>query len=253
MKKILFSTLFLGTFFIANSTTNRVSATEVKDVSEIFKYEKFLNKDFSSLKEKEFIGTKFYNGTIGHRQKIKFGDINLTCLETEKITDNYGVGTLKNLTFEKDFTYSTTNEYTLSVQTNIGIKDIASQALKFEDIGSFGNNFELTTSYELGVSTRYGVNIQKNYTIDGAYDLTEIPSDKLTFRVSKVSCFLEAKITESYEEKEWWWNWWRIDGTTKTNYYIYYYIDDLITFVYNDDTFGTNSMGLYKLQTIKSY
>lgn len=74
-----------------------------------------------------------------------------------------------------------------------------------------------------------------------------------TFRVSKVACYLEVNVEESYEEKEWWWNWWKIDNTISKNYSVEYYIADLITFVYNDNTFGNTEIGTYDIKTIKNY
>lgn len=252
MKKIIFSSLLFCSAFFPCLTTNAVSANE-NTINRIFDYDEYLYKNYSTLENKIYEGAKFYNSTIGHKQIVKFGNISLNCYETEKITDNFLVGTIKELKFEHDFTYSTTNETTVSIQTSVGIKDMISTTLKFEDSSSVGTNTELTTAYDFGYSVSYGVNIQKNYSILGSYDINQIPSDKLTFRVSKVSCYLEVEIEESHEEKEWWWKWWTIEGSCKSNYTLRYYIDDLITFVYNDGTFGNNKVGLYKLQTIKKY
>ncbi len=251
-KRLLGLPIILSAICLNNAlVVDAKSATN--DVSEIFDYKKYLNYDYSKLSEKPYTGKTFEVGTIGHRQVVKFGKTTLKCFEVEKITDTYAVGTINSLTFNQDYTYQVTNEYILSANTSVGVKEIISAAAEFKDVANIGTSRELTTAYTIGGQVKYATNLTKNYTLSGSYDLSTIPNDKKTFSVSKVSACLEVNVVESYEEKEWWWNWWKVDGTYHTDYVVYFFIADLITFVYNDSTFGNTQIGTYDLKVLKEY
>lgn len=252
-KKLIFFVTSLCICLFAINTIDVEAKSATNNLNEIFDYKDFLNVDYSKLKGKCFQGKKINVGTIGHRQTVRFGEVKLKSYELEVLTDTYAVGTINSLNFKQNYTYNVQNQYILTAQTTIGVKEIASAAIEFDDTGNIGTSTELTSSYQIGAETRYSTNLTKNYEISGSYNLNSIPNDKKTFRVSKVACYLDVKVEESYEEKEWWWNWWKIEGTVCTNYSIQYYIADLITFVYNDLTFGNTEIGTYNITTIKNY
>ena len=252
-KKLGYLFLSLASCLFAINSINVEAKGATNELNEIFDYKEFLSKDYAKLNGNYYQGKTFKVGTIGHRQVVKFGKTELKCYEIEPLTDTYAIGTIDSLNFKQNFTYNVKNQYTLTAQTSVGIKEIASTAIKFEDTSNIVLSTEYTTSYQIGAEIMYSTNLTKSYEISGSYNLNSIPNDKKAFRVSKVACYLEANVEESYEEKEWWWNWWKIDNTISKNYSVDYYITDLITFVYNDNTFGNTEIGTYDIKTIKNY
>lgn len=112
----------------------------------------------------------------------------------------------------------------------------------------------MTQEYMLSSTKRYATTLSKTFTVNKTVNFTVIPSDKKTYSISRVACYLEFSIIASYtEEQNFLGQWKKIGGTEVKNYWIDYHIADVQTFCYNDNTFGNTIIGTYPLETMKVY
>lgn len=231
---------------------NNVNAHELDRLINVSDY---INKDYRKYSGMTIYGQPFKKNIFGtrDRQVIKFGKIELDCQEIVPITDNYFVGDNKSLTINSGTNYSLTNEITSSKQTTLGVKYSIESGVKLEDI-NLSNNIELTNQYQIYKSYRYTDALQKSEEVITEKDLNKLCDDKTTYRVSKIAINLKFNIEHSYLEEDFWGKWWEQSNNINiVDYEISYHLFDIVTFVYNDNTFGNKIVGNYHLTTIKEY
>lgn len=223
-------------------------------VDQIFSYQDFFNRDYSTLSNTKQIGTYYTRGmNIGQHKVIEYGDIGMLCYEIEKLTPTYTVGLNNSLDITTTTSYEVVNQITATAQISVGIQQMASAGVSIEGIGNVGSSNTLTTEYDFSVSTTFSESLSYSYEIETSINLSNIPNDKLTYRVSRVAVYLKFHVNSSYVEEHFWGKWWPQKSGKLTDYDIYYYIADLETFVYNDNTFGDAVVGTYDLSVLKIY
>ena len=266
-KHFLFPLLIIASFSIGNispaicniSTENNNKQKVIKklnNINELWgeKLQDYYSRDYSAKENSKVIGKYYKVGIMGHRQCVNYGQIKLLTAEIEQFISSRSVEAFKDIKFEETTSYTIINQVSASVKTKIGIVDMVNATLKFEDIATVGTNTNETKEYEFAIQTFYGKTFEKTYKITSQINTNVIPSDKKTFSLSRVSCFLECEVKSSYtEEQNLFGKWSKLNSTVKENYICRYYIADVTTFCYNDNTFGDTSMGIYKLNILKEY
>lgn len=137
----------------------------------------------------------------------------------------------------------------------MGTSSIIKASINFGNLASVGAENGNTVQVTVGEEVSYWEETLTTNTVSYSLNLANVLPNKTTVRYSKVACYIEAKISESYtEEQGMFGNWYKLNDTKKSNYYARYYIGDLCTFVYNDNTFGDQTIGEYLANgTVKTY
>lgn len=139
------------------------------------------------------------------------------------------------------------------MQVKVGIEQMTSAAVEMKKIASVSTSTKITQEYTIGAESRYSEYLSEETRLQETLALENIPSDKKTYSYSKVAIFLEFNIKSSSTQEKYWWGWKSLSDTKKSDYVIRYYIFDVITFCYNDNTFGDTKMGIYNLSLEKIY
>lgn len=260
LKKFFYSLLIILSFSSGNIVPNNSSKQkEIKSLNNInalwgYKLQDYYNRDYSAKENSKVIGKYYKVGIMGHRQCINYGQIRLVTAEIEQFISPRSVEAFKDIQFEETTSYTIVNQVSASAKVKIGIIDMVNATVKLEDIASVGTNTSTTTEYEFAIQAFYGKTFEKTYKVSSKINTNVIPSDKKTFSLSRVACYLECEIISSYtEEQDLFKKWNKLSNTIKSNYICRYYIADVTTFCYNDNTFGDTSMGIYKLNILQEY
>lgn len=191
--------------------------------------------------------------------KIKYGDnIRLRAYRIKDLVSDIIVGTFSSIIIEKSVSYTVQEKVTTSKQVKVGIIEMINASVKLEDLIDVGTSTQTTREYNFTIERTYAESLTQDYAINFDVDLDKIPSDKVSFSISRVAIFLELEVDYSYTEEQKWdlfkgYYWVKLGDTERKNYVSRFYIGDVISFCYNDDTFGNTEIGLYKLETIKEY
>lgn len=216
----------------------------------------FLETDYAPIKNQKITGKYYKVGIMGHRRVVSFGDVQLKTSEFEKYTDNTSYGALKDLKFTNTKSHEVGSKTTYSLQIDLGFSEIIKAGFTFGGFANVGIEKGKTIEGKFGIEKSYwetdieSVEIEQNLALDNLIDGRNI------FRYSKVACYVEAEIKESYtEEQNMFGKWGKVGGTHKKNYKARYYICDTNVFVYpTKKTFGDKVIGEYKLdEIIKAY
>lgn len=161
---------------------------------------------------------------------------------------------MSDLTITNSTSHAIGSKVSVSVSTNVGFSSIIKAKLDLLSIVQIGAEEGMTVQTTIGTETSYWTETITTSTVSYTLNLNNLLPSKATVRYSKVACYVEAYISESYTEEQVMWWWQRVSGTSRANYYACYYIGDLCTFVYNDNTFGDTVIGEYLVNdTIKEY
>lgn len=218
------------------------------------KTKEFLGKDYAQYKNKKQIGKYYKVGIMGHRQVMEIENVKLIAGIIEDFIPSTAVGTYTDMSIVESTTYSVTNEITSSVEVKVGVVEMTSAMVNLEDIGSVGTNTSMTKEYKLASTNTYATTLSKTFTVNKTVNLSAIPSDKISFSISRVACYLQFDVKASYtEEQNFFGKWGKISNTIREKYFLRYYIADIQTFCYNDNTFGNTIIGTFPLQDIKAY
>lgn len=241
------------------SRTIFTNAQESSNLDEVFNYSDYYNRDYTMYKNTIQTGTYYKVGVMGHHMVVNIGNIGLKAYKVEDFVSSRDVGLSSSLTITDNTSYTIKYESTTSLQVKYGIQKIINATAELKDTGNVGAETALNREYQFMIEESYSESLTKSYTIEDVIDLTQIPSDKKTYSISRVAVYLEFEILSSYTEEQKWnlfsgYYWQKLNDTVKEDYKIRYYIDDLTTFCYNDLTFGSKRMGIYPLDTnIKEY
>lgn len=261
-KGVLFLHLALGAFLFGSVSLYRGQIQEIgalpatNTLDELWgeKTKSYLGVDYAQYKNKKQIGKYYKVGIMGHHQVVEIGDVRLKAGIVEDFIPSTAVGTYTDMSIVESASYSITNELTSTEQVKVGIVDMVSAMVNLEDCGNAGTSTTMTQEYMLSSTKRYATTLSKTFTVNKTVNFTVIPSDKKTYSISRVACYLEFSIIASYtEEQNFLGQWKKIGGTEVKNYWIDYYIADVQTFCYNDNTFGNTIIGTYPLETMKVY
>lgn len=221
-----------------------------KEVTDFFKL------DYSPIKNQKITGKYYKCGIMGHRRVVKYGDVRLKTGEVEKFTESTSYGALQNLEITNKYSHEIGKKTSFSEKISIGHSKIIKAGFTFGNGATVGAEDGKTIKGEFGIETSYwetditSVEITQNLNLDNLID------GRKMFRYSKVACFVEADIQESYtEEQNMFGKWGRVGGTTNKNYKARYYVSDMNVFVYpTQKTFGDKVIGEYELdEIIKKY
>lgn len=234
--------------------TSLTISTKAKSLDEIFAYDDYLDKDYSQYANKTHV-RDYMDGIIGHKQYIKIGKIQLVAKEVERITTPVLVGDDLSLIMEEVYSYILVNQITLTMSSEITVQTMIDAAVNLKGLADVRVNENYTQKFRLGFDSMYSETLEQAYRITVEKNLSAIPHDKIRYNIGRVAIFLQFEIIESYISELWWWNWHVQNDTIISNYYANFFIDDLVTFVYNDKTFGNSISGIYPLSNnpIKLY
>lgn len=261
-KGVLFLHLALGAFLFGSVSLYRGQIQEIgalpatNTLDELWgeKTKSYLGRDYAQYRNKKHTGKYYKVGIMGHRQAVEIGDVRLKAEIVENFIPSTAVGTYSDMSIVESTSYSITNELTSTEQVKVGIVDMVSAMVNLEDYGNVGTSTTMTQEYMLSSTKRYATTLSKTFTVNKTVDFTIIPSDKKTYSISRVACYLEFSIIASYtEEQDIFKHWNKINSTVKEGYVIEYHIADVQTFCYNDSTFGNTIIGTYPLETMKVY
>lgn len=261
-KGVLFLHLALGAFLFGSVSLYRGQIQEIgalpatNTLDELWgeKTKSYLGVDYAQYKNKKQIGKYYKVGIMGHHQVVEIDDVRLKAGIVEDFIPSTAVGTYSDMSTVESTSYSITNELTSTEQVKVGIVDMVSAMVNLEDYGKVGSSTTMTKEYTFSSTKRYATTLSKTFTVNKTVDFTTIPSDKKTYSISRVACYLEFLIKYSYtEEQNIFGKWKKINNTQKNDYMIDYYIADVQTFCYNDNTFGNTIIGTYPLETMKVY
>lgn len=261
-KGVLFLHLALGAFLFGSVSLYRGQIQEIgalpatNTLDELWgeKTKSYLGVDYAQYKNKKQIGKYYKVGIMGHHQVVEIDDVRLKAGIVEDFIPSTAVGTYSDMSTVESTSYSITNELTSTEQVKVGIVDMVSAMVNLEDYGKVGSSTTMTKEYTFSSTKRYATTLSKTFTVNKTVDFTTIPSDKKTYSISRVACYLEFLVKYSYtEEQNIFGKWKKINNTQKNDYMIDYYIADVQTFCYNDNTFGNTIIGTYPLETMKVY
>lgn len=253
------SLAFLSLFVCPLSKKNIITKTfALNSASKIWQTQisKYINNNYSKIKNQKVEGKYYKVGVMGHKRVVHFSDeIVFKIKEIETFTNSCSVGSVKDITITNNTKYLTGNKVGLTVKCHVAIEKLIKASLDLDDISNIGAESGVTVKTSLGAETYYWSEKISSTTVSYDLNLENILPYKIYFRYSKVACFIEAKILESYTlEQGMFGNWYRVANTTNKNYYARYFLADMCTFVYNDDTFGDKVIGEYSLnEIIKNY
>lgn len=249
--------IVLNVALLKTTNTSPTCVQAYDDISNIWGTQiiDFYNRGYATIKNGTFIGKYYKVGIMGHHRVVKFSDeISLKTKEIETYTNNCSVGSLSNLTITNSTSHAIGSKVSVSVSTNVGFSSIIKAKLDLLSIVQIGAEEGMTVQTTIGTETSYWTETITTSTVSYTLNLNNLLPSKDTVRYSKVACYVEAYISESYTEEQVMWWWQRVSGTSRANYYACYYIGDLCTFVYNDNTFGDTVIGEYLVNdTIKEY
>ena len=164
---------------------------QTKPLTDIFSYDDYLNKDYSQYINKEFTGKYYKVGIWGHRMKIKYGDnIILRAYRIEDLVSDIIVGTFSSIIIEKSVSYTVQEKVTTSKQVKVGITEMINASVKLEDLIDVGTSTQTTREYNFTIERTYAESLTQDYAINFDVDLDKIPSDKVSFSISRVAIFL---------------------------------------------------------------
>lgn len=259
-RKFAFRISFLPllVFPILNKEPTIKHSCAYEDISNIWGYKinEFKEKKYNNLKNKKYIGKYYKVGIMGHRRVVEFADDFLMMTkEVEKFTDNYSVGSIFDVSLTQTYQHNIGEKISLTVSAQLATSKIIKAALLTGDTSKVGAEEGMTVKTSFEESYSYWEESITTSAINVKLNLPNMLEGKTTFRFSKVACFVKAKIKASYTEEQGIDRKWRkVKNTTISNYYASYYLDDLCTFVYNDNTFGDKTIGEYITNgTIKVY
>lgn len=155
-KYFLFPLLIIVSFSIGNispaicniSTENNNNNNKQKvikslnNINELWgeKLQDYYSRDYSAKENSKVIGKYYRVGIMGHRQCVNYGQIKLLTAEIEQFISSRSVEAFKDIKFEETTSYTIINQVSASVKTKIGVVDMVSATLKFEDIATVGTN-----------------------------------------------------------------------------------------------------------------
>lgn len=248
---ISLSILFLFSLLLSVGNEAFTNVRAYDDVNNIWgtQINEFLSRDYAPIKNGKYVGKYYKVGILGmgHHRVVEFGDeISIKTKEVETYTNTCSVGALNGLSITNTVSHCVGQKISTSVQCSIGFSRIIKAVLNFLDFASFGAETGTTIEATIGSETSYWEETITTTSVTYSFDLDNLLDGKTTVRCSKVACFLEAEISKSYtEEQGIFGQWYKVSGTTNQNYIARYYIGDIMTFVYNDNTFGDTIIGEY--------